>query len=452
MQHEAGGQAHQSRPAERAQGEHKRRGREPRPSKRSLRGLDWLNFLLADMQSALGPFLAIYVATRGWNEERVGLALTIGGIAGIIAQTPTGALVDRVRSKRTLIALGASALAIGAMVIAFAPSFVPVMMAQALIGAMSSLFLPTIAAVSLGLVGQQLFDRRQGRNQAYNSAGNIAAAIIFGLLGYFISDRTVFFLVALLSIPTILTLKLIRPDEIDYRRARGGAVDDETGRIVSVRLVLRDRVLAIFLFCSVLFHLANAAMLPLLGEMLTKGKGRSSMLFMSACVITTQLTITIIAPWIGRLAGERGRKPLLLLGFGVLPIRAVLYTLAHSTYPLVAIQVLDGVAAGIFGVVSALVIADLSGGTGRFNLTLGALATAVGIGASLSQTVAALWSTALDTRSDLFSSPLWRRWRCWCFGGSCLKRTAWNRRLWRGIGPLHQREPHRVAIRRRKRD
>ena len=137
-----------------------------------------------------------------------------------------------------------------------------------------------------------------------------------------------------------------------------------------------------------MFHFANAAMLPLLGEMLAKGKGRSSMLFMSACVVTTQLVITLLTSWSGRKAGLWGRKPLLLVAFGVLPVRAVLYTLTHQTIALVAIQILDGVGAGIFGVVSVLVIADLTRGSGRFNLTLGAISTAVGIGASLSQVLA----------------------------------------------------------------
>jgi MFS family permease len=142
--------------------------------------------------------------------------------------------------------------------------------------------------------------------------------------------------------------------------------------------------------CAVLFHFANAAMLPLLGEMLARGQGRSSMMFMSACVVTTQLTITLIASWAGRKAGAWGRKPMLLIAFGVLPLRAILYTLTHNTAALIAIQVLDGVGAGIFGVVSVLVIADLTQGSGRFNLTLGAISTAVGIGAALSQTIAGM--------------------------------------------------------------
>ena len=360
---------------------------ERRPSARSLRGLDWLNFLLADVQSGVGPFLAIYLAGYGWNEQRVGLALTIGGIAGIVSQTPAGGLVDRLRSKRALVALGVCALALGALLIAFFPSFWTVMTTQALIGAMSSFFMPAIAAISLGLVGHRLFNRRQGRNQTFNSAGNVAAAVTMGLVGYFISNRAVFFFVALLAIPTILSLTLIRPDEIDYELARGAGADDDDRR-ASIRYLLRDRPLVIFLCCAVLFHFANAAMLPLLGEMLAKGRGRSSMMFMSACVVTTQFTITLIAAWAGRTAGTWGRKPLLLLGFSVLPVRGILYTLTSNIYLLVGIQVLDGIGAGIFGVVSVLVVADLTRGTGRFNLTLGAIATAVGIGAALSQTIA----------------------------------------------------------------
>jgi MFS family permease len=122
--------------------------------------------------------------------------------------------------------------------------------------------------------------------------------------------------------------------------------------------------------------------------MLAMGEGRSSMMFMSACVVTTQFVITLIASWSGRTAGTWGRKPLLLIAFGVLPIRGVLYTLTSNTALLVAIQIMDGVGAGIFGVVSVLVIADLTRGTGRFNLTLGAITTAVGIGAALSQVIA----------------------------------------------------------------
>jgi MFS family permease len=354
----------------------------------TLRGLDWLNFFLADVQTGVGPFLAIYLAGYGWNEERVGLALTVGGIAGILAQTPAGALVDQVHRKRTLIAAGIGALALGALLIAFAPTFWSVMSAQILIGGTSSIFGPCICAMSLGIVGHHLFDARQGRNQSFNSAGNVVAAVSMGLLGYFVSNRSIFFFVAVCALPTVLVLRKIRADEIDYERARGAKEDADDGKPVGAAVLLKERPLLIFLICAVMFHFANAAMLPLLGEMLARGHGRTSMMFMSACVVTTQFVITIIAVWSGRKAGSWGRKPLLLIAFGVLPIRAVLYTLTSNTVALVAIQILDGVGAGIFGVVSVLVIADLTQGSGRFNITLGAIGTAVGIGAALSQLIA----------------------------------------------------------------
>jgi len=356
--------------------------------RRTLRGLDWLNFFLADVQTGVGPFLAIYLAAYGWNEERVGLALTVGGIAGIITQTPAGALVDYIHAKRTLIAAAVGALALGALLVAFVPTFWAVMSARVLIGATSSIFAPAICAISLGIVGHHLFDARQGRNQSFNSAGNVVAAISMGLLGYFVSNRSIFFFVALSTIPTLLALRRIRGDDIDYERARGAKQDGPDAQPVGAWALLKERPLIVFLICAVMFHFANAAMLPLLGEMLSKGHGRSSMMFMSACVVTTQLVIAIIASWTGRKAGTWGRKPLLLIAFGVLPIRAVLYTLTDNTVELVAIQILDGIAAGVFGVVSVLVIADLTQGSGRFNVTLGAISTAVGIGAALSQTIA----------------------------------------------------------------
>jgi len=358
------------------------------PSKQSLRALDWLNFFLADVQTGVGPFLAIYLASYAWDEERIGLALSVGAIAGILAQTPAGVLVDQVHQKRTIIAVGVASLALGSLLIAFLPTFWSVLSSQILIGATSSIFIPAICAISLGIVGQRMFDAQQGRNQAFNSAGNVVAAVSMGLLGYFVSNGSIFLFVALCTLPTLFALIRIRADEIDYERARGAKKSADDGKPVGAAELLRYRPLVIFLICAVMFHFANAAMLPLLGEMLAKGHGRSSMMFMSACVVTTQFTITIISAWCGRKAGVLGRKPLLMIAFGVLPIRAVLYTLTTNTVVLVAIQFLDGVGAGIFGVVSVLVIADLTKGSGRFNVTLGAIATAVGIGAALSQTIA----------------------------------------------------------------
>jgi predicted MFS family arabinose efflux permease len=364
----------------------------PGPSRQSLWGLDGTNFFLADVQTGVGPFLAIFLTslpTLGWNQESAGWALTVGGLAGIAAQTPAGALVDRLRAKRTLIAIGVLCLAASALVIAWFPRYWPVMVAQAVIGSTSSVFIPAVAAISLGLVGRNAFDRRQGRNQTFNSAGNVVAAVAMGLLGYYLSGRSIFFFVVGMVAPTLLCLRSIDPREIDYDVARGCEPGKERKKSDgSIRELIKDRRVLIFLACAVMFHFANAAMLPLLGEMLGSNHGRSSMLFMTACVVTTQLVVTGLAGPVGRLASSWGRKRLLLVGFAALPVRGVLYTLTHHTGLLIAIQLLDGLAAVVFGVVSVLVIADLTRGTGRFNLAQGAIATAVGIGASLSQGIA----------------------------------------------------------------
>ncbi len=367
-------------------------GPDHKPSAQSLRGLDWTNFFLADVQTGVGPFLVIFLTSLpglGWNPESAGLALTVGGLAGIAAQTPAGALVDRLRAKRTLIAIGVVCLAVGALVIAVLPRFWPVMVAQAIVGSTSSLFIPAIAAISLGLVGRAAFDRRQGRNQTFNSADNVVTAVAMGLLGFYAGGRSIFIFVIVLIAPTLLCLRWINPGEIDHDLARGHQPGEaHSNRAGGIRDLLTDPRVLTFLACAVLFHFANAAMLPLLGEMLGANRGRASMLFMTACVVTTQLVVTALAGPVGRLASTWGRKRLLLIGFAALPVRGLLYTLTHRTELLVAIQLLDGLAAVVFGVVSVLVIADLTRGTGRFNLAQGTIATAVGIGASLSQAFA----------------------------------------------------------------
>jgi len=358
-------------------------------SPRSSRGLDWLNFFLADTQTGVGPFLAIYLAsTYHWDDQRVGIALSVAAFAGVLAQLPAGALVDWSRSKRAVIAVGVGAVVMAALLLAFYPSFTAVIFAQLLLGGFGALFAPSLNAISLGLVGSRLLGRRVGRNQAFNSAGNVSAAVLMGMIGYLISSRAIFLAAVVLAVPTLISLAAIRPGEIDYERSRAAKPDGGAPHVTGLGVLLKDWKLAVFCICAFLFHFANAAMLPQLGEMLARGRGRQSSLFMGACIIVTQITISIIAVWVSRKAASWGRKPLLLLGFGVLPIRGVLYTLTAYTPFLVGIQVLDGIANAIYLVVGVLVIADLARGTGRFNLMLGALGVAQGLGAAASTTFA----------------------------------------------------------------
>jgi MFS family permease len=356
--------------------------------KRSLHALEATNFFLADVQTGLGPFLAAYLAGAGWNPGRVGVALTVGGVITVLLQTPAGGVVDQVRGKRSILILGCGVLAVGAVLLSMTAAPWSVYTAQVLIGGAAPFLAPTLAAMTMGLVGVKFFDRQFGRNQGFNSAGNVACALLIGGVSHFFGNRAIFITAALLTIPTVISVLWIRGDDIDYELARGGekVVEDKPQAASILRTILGDRVLLIFLICAFFFHFANAAMLPQLGEMLSKGKNGSAAPFMAACVIVTQVVIMCSAAFLGRWANQHGRKPLLLLGFGVLPIRALLYTLTASTGALIGIQFLDGVANAIFGVVSVLVVADLTRGSGRFNLAQGALATAVGLGAALSNT------------------------------------------------------------------
>jgi len=372
-------------------------------SRRSLRALEWLNFFIADVQTGVGPFLAAYLAATGWNPGRVGLALTFGGLVTVALQTPAGAVIDAMHRKRALLAWTVGALVMGALVLTWKTSVLTVGIGQFLIGGASAFLGPAVAAITLGIVGRKVFDEQFGRNQGFNAAGNVFTALLLAGISYELGARWIFITAALLAIPTLLCLWMIPGKSIDYARARGVETEENAAHASPLSALSKDRVLLLFLGCAFLFHLANAAMLPELGEMLSKGHAKTATPFMSACIIVTQLVITVSAAWVGRKAAIRGRKPLLLVGFGVLPIRGLLYTLTDTTVALIGIQILDGVANSIFGIVSILVIADRTRGTGRFNLAQGALATVVGIGAALSNTVGGQMVQLLSYRASFLS-------------------------------------------------
>lgn len=365
-----------------------------RPSKKSLRSLDYLNLFLADVRDGVGPYLSVYLkASQHWNPAQIGIAMSASTIATVIAQTPAGALVDRLNQKRTLIVLAAALVTIGCIGIALVPTFGVVIGCQILIGLAAAVFPPAIAAITLGLVGHSKLDRRIGRNETFNHSGNVLAATLAAIVGQFISRKGIFFLVGAMAIGSAISARSLRYREIDNELARGGGDGEDDNsedqdKSSGTKKLFSDRRVLMFCIAVVLFHFANAAMLPLVGQRLARGHHElDPTVYMSACIIVAQLVMTPTASVVGRLS-ESGRKPIFLLGFAVLPIRGVLYTLSNNPYFLVSVQILDGIAGGIFGVLSILVVADLTRGTGRFNLTQGALNTAIGIGAGLSNLLA----------------------------------------------------------------
>ena len=350
------------------------------------RSLDALNFLLADVRDALGPYLNVFLVTQQhWSQESVGLVTTVGGLLGLGVQTPIGGLIDATRWKRGLVVAALVVLAAGAATIYAAPAFWPVMIANSLMAAVGDVFGPAVAALTLGLYARKALARRMGRNSAFDHGGNVAIAAAAGVVGWALSQRSVFLLVPFFAVLAALAVLSIPADAIDHVQARGGEKkNDGEPQPSGFTVLVTCRPLLLYAGCTMLFHFANAPLLPLVGQKLAFAHKGVATAMMSACIIAAQMIMLPIALMVGRTADRWGRRPLLLIGFGILPIRAVLYTFSNASPWLVGVQLLDGVGAGIWGAITPLVLADLMRGSGRYNVAQGGVATAQGIGASLS--------------------------------------------------------------------
>ena len=370
---------------------------EPSPSGASLRGLDGVNLFLAGALSGFGPYVAAFLAEQNWTPQDIGFALTAAGFVGLLSQLPGGALLDAIRSKRTAVALGAAMVAAGALIIALWPIFPLVLTALVLQGITGSFLGLAIAAISLGLVGHAALAEQLGRNQRFASTGGVVAAGLMGLVAYFLSYRAIFFVAAALVLPLLAALGRIRPSDIHFGRA--SCLPNHQGPSAPPRARLRslskNRGLLIFAGCVFLFQMANASMLPLASETLGYSKEALSSLIVSALIMVPQVIVAIMAPWVGRRANVWGRRPLLLVGFAALPIRALVFASTTNPTILIAAQILDGVSGTMLGVLTALIIADLTMGTGRFNLAQGFVGTLSGVGASLSTTLSGLLAGSL---------------------------------------------------------
>ena len=370
---------------------------EPSPSGASLRGLDGVNLLLAGVLSGFGPYVAAFLANQNWTQQRIGFVLTAGGFAGLLSQLPGGALLDAIRSKRLAVALGASMVAAGALIIAVWPNFPSVLTALVLQGITGGFLGLAIATISLGLVGNAALAERLGRNQRFASMGGVFAAGLMGFIAYFLSYRAIFIAAAALVLPLLLALDHIQPSDIHFGRA--SCIPDHHGPSAPPRARIRSLWktpgLLIFAGCVFLFQMANASLLPLAGEAFAYSKEARSSLILSALIMVPQVIVAIVAPWTGRQANMRGRRPLLLIGFAALPIRALVFAWTTNPTILIVAQLLDGVSGAVLGVLTALTVADLTAGTGRFNLAQGFVGTISGIGASLSTALIGLIAGSL---------------------------------------------------------
>jgi MFS family permease len=351
------------------------------------RGLDWFNLFVANIQTGFGPFIAVYLSSQSWTQTAIGLALSIGTISSMASQVPAGALVDAIPNKARVAAFSVLVFTASALMFAIHPIPLFVYLAEVLHGISSCTLGPAIAAMSLVLAGRFGMGLRLGRNARYAAIGNGIGAALMGACGQYVSERAVFYLTAALTLPALVALLPFRgftagrsdsqpPGESAYRRVR-------------IFQVLADRRLLIFCGCAMLFTFGNAPMLMLMSGTLT-AKGSNPSLLIGACIVLPQIIVALASPTVGRVAERYGRRLVLIIGFVMLPLRGLFFAMTTNSVLLVALQALDGIAAACFGIMVPLTVSDVAARSGHFNLSLGAVGFAIGIGGTLS-TPAAGW-------------------------------------------------------------
>jgi MFS family permease len=373
----------------------------------TLYGLDGVNFFIAAMQAGFGTFVTVYLVRNHWPLQAIGFALTISTMSSLISQVPAGAFIDSLRDKRRAVRLGTIGVGAAALLLALTPAKPAVYLAQALQGLASSLITPGIAAISLASVGHAAFSERVGRNARFASIGNGLTAGAMGLAGSYFEPVSIFWLAAALTVPALLSLSLIGfgSAKTPVADASGPAEpnhDDTAFTWISLRRLFLDRRLVIFAVCVVLYFVSSAALLPGVAVRVTRLHPELAALILAATMLLPQAIVAMISPWIGRTAERSGRRPMLLLGWGLLPLQSLLFAIGSDPFALIICQVLNGFSGAVFGVMMTVVAGDITRGTGRFNLTLGALGAAISVGASLSTSFAGVAATAFGGEMTYF--------------------------------------------------
>ncbi|BCZ24713.1 MFS transporter [Mycobacterium senriense] len=342
---------------------------------------------MADMEAGMGPFLGVLLQSRGWSTGTIGAVITLGAVVGMLAVTPAGALVDATSHKRAcVIVVGLGAVA-GAAVILTSQHFWVIAGAQAVMCISGATIAPAMIGITLGVVGQARFTGQNGRNQAFNHAGNMTGAAIAGLLGWHFGYAAVFWLAAGFAVLTVVAVLAIPAGHIDHHLARGEALATDQPRIKSLRVLLRCRPLLAVAAAVMLFHLGNAAMLPLYG-LAVVAKNGNPFITVAGTVVIAQAVMVPASLAAMRIAEVRGYWPAILIAFTALPARALIASHVITSWGVIPVEVLDGVGAGILSVAVPGLVARILNGTGHINVGQGAVMAAQGLGGALSPVLA----------------------------------------------------------------
>jgi MFS family permease len=347
-----------------------------------------LNFFMADMQAGIGPFLGVFLLGHGWQNGWIGTVMTAGGIAGMLMTTPVGALIDSTRRKKLFVIVPGIFTVAGSGIVLLSQEFWVVASSQIATAIAGAAIGPAVAAITLGIVRQAGFNRQVGRNQAFNHAGNMVGAGLAGLLGWTFGIPAVFWLAAAFGILSIASVLMIPSRAIDDDAARGRHREgDKREPIGGFTVLLGSKPLLVLAGALALFHLGNAAMLPLYGMAVVASKQGDPAGFVAMTVVVAQGTMILAALAAMQIAERKGYWLVLLISFAALPIRAVVAAHLIHHWGVYPIQILDGVGAGLQSVAVPGLVARILDGTGRINAGHGAVMTAQGIGASLSPAI-----------------------------------------------------------------
>lgn len=364
--------------------------------------LAWLNFFVADVRDGLGPFLGVFLLQNGFGESQIGYISTISHIIALSLGVPCGILVDKTTRKKELVG------AFIVLIIAFCtlnylfPSFVFTLISQGLV-ALSGVFLaPAFAALTLGIVGVRDYPLQTARNEAYKHAGTAFGAALSFCLALYFGIVSVFAITAVLGGVSLVVLTLIKRESINDFTARGEIHSKATFEAKPTRLIAlftdkRVLFLSTIMFC---FHLSNAAMLPLLSQRAQRLGIDSSGAYAAATILIAQGVMIFVAFMCGRLLGrvDSCENPSKSAGFSVyfwlffayffaLIIRGGVAAHFDSMWAMIVVQVLDGVGAGVSGVILPVVVALILRGSGHINAGLTFALTCGGLGGALSNGV-----------------------------------------------------------------
>ena len=360
--------------------------------RRSVIGLNGLNFFVADMLTGFGPFVTIYLTANGWHPTDIGFALSVGTMAAIVGQVPAGLLVDAVPLKRLITAAGIAAIIVSALVLGTFPARWTVWAAELLQGSAASLLTPAIAAMTLALSRSEKFAERLGGNVRFKALGSMLAALLMGYIGTHIAPGAVFYVAAVfggIALGCLLMISGVDINNAPHRTAHPTAWPRHTRKepMRRRRELWRDPLLLTFAACVFMFQLSNAAVLPFAVSAMQDQGVRNSDMLVSIALIVSLAVVALISPRLGGLAQSRGRKFIVLAGFVALALRCVILSIHNGEVAIILSQILDGISASAIGVMVPLIVSDITHRGGRFNLALGLVGLAMTAGATLSTTV-----------------------------------------------------------------